>query len=75
MANKYMYMEIVIQYICTCIYMYMYLHLLWGLNFDVSCGIAIHLFKELVEFLVRHNHLHLLLRGAVSMTNDANHTA
>ena len=57
-------------------YMYdVYLHLLWCLDLDVSCGIAVHLLKHLVELPVGHNHLHLLLGCAVSMTNDAYHTA
>lgn len=53
----------------------LYLHLLWGLDLNVSRGIAIQLFKQVVELPVRDYHLHLLLWGSISMTNDTYHTA
>ena len=52
----------------------LHLHFLWFLDLDVASGVAVHPLKQLVELLVRHNHLHLLLGSSVSVTNDSYHT-
>ena len=53
-------MKIIVLYTCTC-----HTHsILWCLDPDVACSIAVQLLhKQLVELPMGHNHLHLLLGG------------